>query len=231
VVSNGAFVLAAVAVVLSVGVYYALEWNRAKRIRELAPQLDCSYTRQAGRELLNRFAGFALFDEGRGRNEMARNLLQGRIDSTDVAVFDYHGTLERHKQRGDIHTACVLTDDRLQLPAFRIMPATLGDKFRAGCGLRGDTISLAERPSLDGRYVLRGHNETEIRAIFTREVAEFFEFHDGYTVEGWGASIVVYTHRKRVTPQQIETLLHDALELLPCLAAATAAAQREPVEV
>ena len=81
------------------------------------------------------------------------------------------------------------------------------------------TSGLDARPDFSKSYFLRGNNESAIRHMFSSRVLDYFESHNGLSVEGRDERLLCYRaeshntdigfHGARVKPHEIKLFLNE----------------------
>ncbi len=102
-------------------------------------------------------------------------------------------------------------------------PRTIVDKFKALVG-RGKDIEFDSRPDFSKSYLLGGKDESAIRHVFSSRVLEYFERHEGLSVEGRDERLLCYraeSHNTdigfrgaRIKPNEIKLFLDEGRAVL-----------------
>ena len=191
-------------VVGGVGILFAylifndrLEKKRTKQLAGIASDLKLSFNFQ---ESIWESISFGLFDYG-----CARNMMHGEVGNAEVAIFD-HLYVEASRSTASSHasgrtykqTAIYFKSTNLKLPRFTLSPEDLWDKIGSAFG--NQDIDFPTHPDFSKRFLLRGEDETKIRALFTDKLLNFFNSQQNITVEGGGNQLILYRDEKRIGP-------------------------------
>ena len=143
---------------------------------------------------------FSLFEQGRGRK--LTNLIRGRSQSVEVAIFDYRYTTGGGESSTTYKQTVVrFKSDSLGLPKFELRPEHLGHRLAKLFGYQD--IDFPGHPKFSKKYLLRGKTDRPSACLFTPDVIEHLESLDGLHVVGHGSKLIVYRHNKRVRPAEL----------------------------
>lgn len=202
------FLLAVVAAIVA---DYRMEKKRTEEFRAIAGRLGLQFVGESAPDQMAQWNGLHLFDQGRSRS--IRNLLQGEVEGSRVAVFDYRFTVGSGKNSHTYRqTVCAFEDARLQLPGFELRPESFWHRIGGLFGYQD--VDFEEQPEFSKRYLLRGSDEGGIRALFRRDILEHYETREGLCTEAKGARLIVYRAAKRVPTAEVEMFLREGLALL-----------------
>ena len=165
---------------------------------------------------------FDLFNQGHSRQ--TRNLMAGEKDGHRVAVFDYTYVVGAGKSQS-IYRQTVLHvhAPELALPGFVLRPEHIFHKIGEMFGYRD--IDLEVDPDFSGRYLLRGQDETAIRAAFDPMVREFYDRNPKSCTEAAGPDLLFWRTGRFVAPDEVEPLVERGLALAARLRESTGAAR------
>lgn len=181
------------------------ERKRAEAMAYATQAIGFRYAAEGELELLRATADLPLFNRGRGHK--VRNLAKGRLHEAEVALFDYQYTVGGGKNSRTFRQTVALFPVR-GLPDFVVAPENV--LHRIG-GLFGyQDIDFEHSPEFSRRYLLRGADETAIRAAFGSDRLAFFGGEPGWTVEARGGHIGVYRSDKRCKPDELHSFLMNA---------------------
>ncbi len=154
-----------------------------------------------------------------GQYHRLTNVMYGKIGHTQVAVFDFEYSLGKARPR---QTVVRLSWRGAKLPDFSIGPRNwiTKDLFESLAGR--DDIHFASDSTFSDNYFLRGSNESNIRRLFTGLVRTFYAEHHGLTTEVSGNKLHYYRSCVRVPPDEVQSFLNEALELMVLLKPANA---------
>ena len=215
-------VLFFVAFLLILAIIVVASWKKTKQraadLRSLADILGFNY---AGNDS-SRAAqpNTALFR--RGSRRRFRNVMNGNYGSYQVSIFDYSYTVGGGDSSTTYRqTVAAMVQDR-QLPSFELRPQGLLDRI-AETFVHRD-IDFETHPGFSKRYVLRGEDETAVRAMFNPALLSFFEMLPPewkWHIEAGGATLLAYRANETVPPQEIRTFLDEACSLANSLLASS----------
>lgn len=197
-------------VLLFVGVAVLATLQERKRrdaLRLMADQLNLSFDPDGGEALTREFARFHLFQ--RGDNRRARYFMHGGTGDREVLLFDHEFGVgsgkNRHVQK---QTVVVFPLGRATVPEFEVRPENIFHKIGGLFGYQD--IDFPERPEFSSRYLVRGKDETAVRALLNGRRIDALESAAAICVEGGGAWLVVYRDGTRVKPADIPSFLDEA---------------------
>jgi hypothetical protein len=185
--------------------------QRMEAFQRIASELGLGFTPDAGESYVADLDHFELCSKGRAKK--VSNLLQGTSHGRSLAIFDYRYTTGSGKHAHTWHTTVLhIQFDGPPLPHFALRAENIWDKITSKFG--GHDIDFETHPAFSGKYLLRGDNDADIRAVFTPTILEYFEAHAGLNVEAWGQTLLFYRLGKRVKPEEVNAFLADGLSLL-----------------
>lgn len=200
------------------------ESKRSKALRSVALSLGMSFEDGRNIDATQHFGSFHLFSKG--SEKKVRNCLSGTMDGVDVTTFGYEYTLAGAETSAILRqTVVVFRSNELSLPEFELRPRSIVETFKmvkvfkALVG-RDEDIKFDTRPEFSKSYYLGGKDESAIRDVFSRSVLEYFERHQGLSVEGRGESLLCYRGEEtldadvgfrgaRVRPDELKRFLDE----------------------
>ena len=189
----------------------------AKRTREMsdvAHQLGFQFVPQGHDEFQQSLEEFHLATLG--TRQKLSNLMHGRIERTDVAVFDYEYVIPSGKHSRTVPQTVIWLQRRgTKRTEFALRPESFWNAIGTWFG-HGD-INFESHPTFSHDYLLRGDDENAVRELFTDDVLTFYEQHSGLSTEGAGNKLLVYRDEILLTPEDIKSFLKEALQLLSLL--------------
>ncbi len=207
------FTVLAVIVFVIGAIWYSVwlyEKKRTERIESVAHELGLPFFAKGDDSLLDSLNHLRLFSQGHSKK--IQNMLHGKANDVELAIFDYRYTIgggknsQTHKQ-----SVVYVRSAALDLPHFAVRPEGLFHKIGSVFGYQD--IDFESHPKFSSRYLLRGENEPAIRDVFTNERLSFFEEKEKICVEARGDQLVYYRQRKRVKPYEVEQLMHEGFGL------------------
>ena len=181
------------------------ERKRAEAMAYASQAIGFLYEPEGDLELLRATADLPLFNRGQGRK--VRNLARGRRDEAQVALFDYQYTVSSGKSSNTVRQTVVLFPAR-GLPDFVLAPENVFHRIGQLFGYQD--IDFEHSPEFSSRYLLRGTDESAIRAAFGADRLAFFAGERGWMVESRSGHIGVYRSGKRCKPEELHDFLTSA---------------------
>jgi hypothetical protein len=190
---------------------YYHETQRIEQMRFVAEQMGFSYRAEGEPGLQERLGPFHLFSKGHSRK--IQNVLRREIHDIAVTLFEYRYRTNSGKHT-QTHRQTVLLFEtaRLQLPLFSLRPQGILHRIAGRFGYQD--INFEDHPFFSESYLLRGHEEAQIRSLFSEESLCYFTRHEGLCVEGDGQRLVFYQRGQLVEPGWLEGFLEQGLDVL-----------------
>jgi hypothetical protein len=169
------------------------EKKRTSQLAGIASDLKLSFNFQ---ESIWEGISFGIFNYGG-----VQNMMHGEVDNAEFAIFDHkYKTSGSGDNPGSTYkqTAIYFKSTNLKLPRFTLSPEDLWDKIGSAFG--NQDIDFPTHPDFSKRFLLRGEDETKIRALFTDKLLNFFNSQQNITVEGGCNQLILYRDEKRISP-------------------------------
>jgi hypothetical protein len=187
------------------------ERERTEQLRAVAAQLAWNFAEAAPLNMIAGLERFALFSSG--HSKQVKNFMYGEANSVKAAVFDYIYTTGSGKNSSTHYQSCVyLEAGNLNIPFFSLRPEGFMTKIFQAFGYQD--IDFGQRPNFSEQYLLRGQDEPAIRQTFNDGLLAFFEGYPGTCVDGGGSQLFVFRSGHRFPPQEIQSQLALALNVL-----------------
>lgn len=204
--------------VVFVVILYALSvlahQNKQERIdalRQLATRMGWSFQDAPPLTIIPYADRFELFKHG--RDGKVRNYLAGESGGDRFAVFDYsYLTGAQNAQKTYSQTVLHVHSPRLDLPLFSLRPENL--LHRIGGLMKHQDIDIEGHPAFSGEYLLRGHDESSIRAVFEPDVVAFYEANRGLCTTGSGPDLLLWRSATLASAEDVPALLEQGRDLL-----------------
>jgi hypothetical protein len=212
------FALLLVALAAIVGLTRAtmvlLRRYEARRTRQIQAVLSrLGFTLQEEREgLYLRFVG--LFKIGqRGHSRQISNHFESALHADGITqLMDYSFEEGSGKgRRAFRHTLAVISDKRMELPAFVLAPQKIFSRIAQRFGAHD--IDFDGFPRFNGTFKLQGDDEAAVRSLFTPVVIEELERHPDITLEGRAGNLLIFRYKKRVKPENFPRFHEEAQQL------------------
>jgi hypothetical protein len=202
--------LGVAAVAIGIGVYFAYlaEKKRTAALADVALRMGFNFEEKVSNEEAATLGSFHLFKRGRSRK--GKNLMRGKSGDSEVIVLDYQYTTgggknsHTHNQTLAIYPGAAAAG---ALPEFTLGPEHWWDKIGQVFGYQD--INFESSEEFSKHYLLRGPDETAIRAAFGANALGFFAQNQGWSVESAGGALAVYRGEKRCKPEEFQSFLAD----------------------
>jgi hypothetical protein len=203
-------VLVAVVAVGVMVISHHQQKRRTEQIQAVAERMGFSFSEGAP-GLGDRLGHFRLFSQGHSRQ--VRNVMFRDIHGTTVTLFDYrYRTSSGKHNQTHWQTVLLVETERLQLPHFTLRPEGMFHRLAGALGYQD--IDFEAHPVFSDTYLLRGHDEAQIRTLFTEEALRYYARHAGLSSEGEAQQLIVYRAGRRAEPGSMEGFLEQGLEVL-----------------
>jgi len=196
-----------------------LEKKRTKQFRAFAEEKHLSFVETADFADINDLTEFYLFAKEQ-HAVYIRNLMEGQIDNVYVKLFDYeyaYGKFRRWGQRGNNlpiikQTVLLMASDQIYLPHFTLRPSHVINRnhphFCEG------QIVIKNNQKFTMAYLLQGADEDAVRAIFDREVCNFYANLLTKTTEGNRGRLLYYYQNHLVDGNLLAEFVKEGLKAL-----------------
>lgn len=201
------FAIIIAVIVLWVSVYMLMkrsEEKRTEQFQQAASELGRPFFPKGDGTLLERLDHFYLFS--RGFNKRILNLLYGKSDNGELLVFDYQYITGGARSRKAWNQSVIyFRSPTLDLPLFAVRPKGLLQNKQG--------IDFEIHPQFSKAYLVEGENELEIRQLFGEELRIFFQVHQEISVEGENDQLIIYRHKKRIEPDEIQQFKQEGQQV------------------
>ena len=195
---------------------YVANKKRIEGFEQEAEAMGLNFTQQPADSFMAHYGHFKLFNRGRRRG--VSNLIEGDSGDVTLRIFDYKFTTGSGKQtRHHVQTIASLKSSQLNIPSLTIHPE--GFLSRVGSKMGFQDIDFDSHPTFSKMFVLKGDNEEAIRNFLTPAALEYFEAHQGISLEASGDTLFFYNPNRRSKPEEIKDLLSRAYEVFGALTA------------
>ena len=195
---------------------YVANKKRIEGFEQEAEAMGLNFTQQPADSFMAHYGHFKLFNRGRRRG--VSNLIEGDSGDVTLRIFDYKFTTGSGKQtRHHVQTIASLKSSQLNIPSLTIHPE--GFLSRVGSKMGFQDIDFDSHPTFSKMFVLKGDNEEAIRNFLTPAALEYFEAHQGISLEASGDTLFFYNPNRRIKPEEIKDLLARAYEVFGALTA------------
>jgi hypothetical protein len=199
---GGALALAGVAAYAA----SAVERKRSAALADIALRMGFTYEAKVPEDRAAALGPFHLFK--RGHSRIGRNLMTRKAGDGEVSVLDYQyttgGGKSSHTHR---QTVAIFPGVGAALPEFTLGPEHWWDRIGQVFGYQD--IDFEASPEFSSNYLLRGPDESAIRAAFGADALGFLAANQGWSVESCGGSLAVYRADKRCKPEELQPFLAE----------------------
>ncbi len=190
------------------------ERKRTEALRATSAEMGFAFAPDADLGELRALGDFPLY--GRGHSKAATNVLTGRRDDRDVTVFDYRYTTGGGQHSQTHHQTVVICPRAATgLPDLVLAPEHLADKIGQVFGYQD--IDFESNPGFSSHYLLRGPDESAIRAAFSQDALSFFEGQPGWNVEVRNGNLGIYRAGRRADPDKLPAFLSEVQPIVGVL--------------
>ncbi len=196
--------------VIGVAAYfgYIAEKKRTAALFDLATRMGFSFEPKVSSEEAPTLGSFHLFNRGHSRK--GKNLMRGKSGGAAVAILDYQYTVGGGKNSHTYSQTVTIyppsTEGRA-LPDFTLGPEHWWDKIGDVFGHKDIDFEASEEFSK--HYMLKGPDESAIRALFGAEALGFFAQHQGWSVEAAGGGLAIYHSGRRAKPEEMQPFVAE----------------------
>ncbi len=201
--------IAAFVAIAGVAVYFGLVYEKKRSAALAEACLRLGFTCQPGKippEQAATLGNFHLFNLGHSR--VGRNLMTGKADGAAVTLLDYQYVTGGGKSSHTWSQTVAIFPGARSLPEFTLGPEHWWDKVGEIFGHHD--IDVEASPEFSKHYLLKGPDETRLRAAFGAEALGFFAQSQGWSVESKDGALAVYRVSKRVKPEELQSFTSEA---------------------
>ncbi len=188
--------------------------KRAEAMQATAVDMGFAFEAQGDVGQLAALGDFPLYSHG--HSKAAINVMTGRSGGRDMKVFDYRYTTGGGKNSHTWNqTVAVYPGVARGLPDFVLAPERFVDRIAQIFGYQD--IDFESNPVFSKEYLLRGPDETAIRAAFGIDTLSFLECQPGWTIEVRSGNVAIYRSGRRLDPGIVPSFLAESQALLAAL--------------
>lgn len=185
---------------------YYLKMKRRREVREEAARMGFVAIAETEWGAVKALP-HSLFTHGHGRT--VDNLIEGSADGMRARLFDYQYTTGSGKNSSTYsQTVAAFLLTQASLPVFRLRPEGFFHKLAEALGFKD--IDFDGFPEFSENYHLSGADEEAVRRLFNPGVISLLGRDLGWTMEGQGATLLVYKPRVKVAPADFPDFLRRA---------------------
>ena len=185
---------------------------RAHKIEGLARSLGYTFRGRATAADSDLVIGCYLADTG--SKPTVSNVLEViRTPELKLILFDYAYSADDVETTTTVHqTIARIQAPLLKLPSFLLFPETIFSKIKVLFGA-GD-VNFLDSPGFSDKYILRGHDEAALRAIFTPALRQALEPLHDLTIEGADDALFVSRVGRRIEPDEFVARIEENKRIL-----------------
>jgi hypothetical protein len=149
-----------------------------------------------------------------GRNPAVSNVLEvARTDELNLILFEYEYTVGYGKSQHTTHqTIARMRAPLLKLPPFLLFPETIFSKI--GVMFGQTDVNFSDSPEFSDRFILRGHDEAALRAIFSPALRQALTPLDHLTIEGADDVLFIFRTDRRIKPEDLVARIEEEKKIL-----------------
>jgi hypothetical protein len=198
----------AVLVLVLVLVNRKMERERTEALRQLAETAGLTFDPRSDVAALQARGSLQLF--ARGHSKRVTNVMRGRLDGQEIAVFDYQFTTGSGKNAHTTHeTVVMLPAANGSLPDLQLAPENFITRIGESFGYQD--IDFDSNPEFSRKYVVKGPDAAAIRARLYPNATSYFGEHEGWTVEVLSGSVGIYRANRRPKAEEMRAFIEEAL--------------------
>lgn len=187
------------------------EKERTQAMQATAAQLGWQFASVAPWNMIPWLDRFGLFSQG--HSKQIKNFMYGEAEGVKAAVFDYVYVVGSGKNRSTYFQSVVYLEPQdVTLPVFSLRPEGLIQKMLSALGYQD--IDFGQRPEFSRQYILRGQDEPAIRAAFGDRLLDFYEGYPGTCTDAGGSQLFVFRSGYRFQPQEVQSFVGLALQIM-----------------
>ena len=183
---------------------------RVAALQDVADRLSWRFGEEVAFNAIPNLDRFELFRQGSSRR--LKNLMTSPPGDPRAVLFDYSYVISTGKsQHTHSQTVFYATGERLALPSFSVRPENFF--HRVGRMFGYQDIDIDRRPTFSEQFLLRGTDEAAVRAVFSDDVAAFFEARPGVCAAATGRELLYWRPGRLATPADIDPFIAEGFEL------------------
>jgi hypothetical protein len=201
------------------------EKKRSTTLQEFSNKLNLEFTKEGSHETITDYQEFPLLN--RGHDKKLINKLSNPHDRNEPIIFGYKYTLSSGSNSNTFSQTVAWCPNRKSLPSFMIKPETMLSKisnllrldaikikdnsvFTRRYELKGDYIKFKDRPGFSKHYQLMGDDSSsEISMLFSSFITDYFEKHQGISIESCPSGMLVYFDNRRIKSEEISVFFNQ----------------------
>jgi hypothetical protein len=185
------------------------ERQRTEALGRVAEAAGLTFAPKADLATVRSLGDVQLF--ARGHSKRVTNLMTGRLDDLQMAVFDYQYSVGSGKSRRTTdQTVVLLPSLKGSLPDLQMAPENPLLKIAEAFGYQD--IDIESSPEFSRRYVVRGADEAAIRAALYPGATSYFAAHEGWTVEVQNGTVGIYRADRRPKAEDMRMVIAEACQ-------------------
>ncbi len=202
----------AVVIVVVIVIGKQMDKKRTAALMQLSMEMGFHYEHNG--EPLDPGAKLAMPLFQHGHSRASHHLLRGSAAGTDAVLFDYTYTVGSGKNQQTYNQTVAGYRFAATAPIFQLSPEGFFQKLGQKFGYQD--IDFDTNPDFSKRYLLRGPEESAIRAFFNPGILGYFESLDRknkWHVESGGGWIIFYVSSKKRKPEEMRAYLDETSQM------------------
>ncbi len=184
------------------------------RCKAAAKTMGVEFEPGASEALIAKISGFDLtYADGAMLPQRLREVFRRRTAQAELQIFlhEYRSSSPAGGGAARRSSAGCIVSPTLHLPRFRLSPERTVERIAAHIGMRD--IDFDTHPDFSASYFLNAQDDAAARALFRREVLDYFERHPGLHVEGNGDTLLLYRPGQTLDPEELSAFFKTLEEL------------------
>lgn len=190
-----------------------LNWinRRSIEMEETAKAMGMQYLKKDEINLFEDLRYFNLFKNGRSKRLKHIIYKQHQAD-LKTYIFDYkYSTGSGDSSKTHKQTVFYIESKALNLPEFYMKPENFF--HRIGKFFGKEDINFESHPEFSAQYYLKGHDEEAIRDMMNEDLLYCFTVEDGWSMEGYRDTLLLYRHDESYSKDKILALYERGLSI------------------
>ena len=193
---------------------------RTEGLQEIAKKMGLSFSHRGSQRLQNRLARFNFMSKRSkpGVDFLINNLVEGNSGKIHLSIFNVRYNLGSKKKHTTSRGFLLLRSKALVCPEFRVEPESFLDKLDHSIGIGWQDIDFDKYPEFSSRFLVSSPDEGHFRKFFNVKAIPFFLSHPALTVETKLNEFLFHLPVDRISAEDVEEYITDAIELYNLLA-------------
>lgn len=187
--------------------------KRADSLRNLAFDLDMSFSNRDEFQLRKRLGGFQLFQKGHSRTIYNLMIKEDDWLETQYAIFDYKYTQQQGKTAKIYRQTVFFMDSKkLELPEFLMKPEHFLHKIGKYFNLVKD-IEFTNHPEFSNKYLIQSEYPDMLKEQTKEGLINMLSIENKWTLEGINYHLIFYEAGRLISIDQIKNFHNKGLAI------------------